>query len=193
MRLVIRALGLVACLVVTSTVRAAEKWADPRLPVPDGLDVWFDATTLAAASEADGSSPPRAGGSGAIEQLNVEGRGFSGARDRLNESYPFGTFQVLSLSSCAGESVKLFADAKPQAERPRTGDSIRPDELRVGARWANPGADKNGETGYLDGAIAEVLVYHRRLSDDERAKVEQYLTAKHAPLLALKVCRPARR
>src|SRR5436853_7275933 len=62
MRLVIRALGLVACLVVTSTVRAAEKWADPRLPVTDGLDVWFDATTLAAASEANGSSPPRAGG-----------------------------------------------------------------------------------------------------------------------------------
>src|SRR4051812_43008538 len=285
MRRVICALGLVACLVVTSTVRAAEKWADPRLPVPDGLDAWFDATTLAAASEANGNSPPRAGGavatwydgsghrrdvrqdapgkrpqyrvdlakaqsaiqfdgrddtvvadvagmelrdftvfvvgapfsnagmfraffavnergqndyttginidlgpggSGAFEQVNVEGRGFSGARDLLNDSFPHGTFHVLALVSGAGGSVKLFADAKPQAERPRTGDSIRPDELRVGARWANPGADKNGETGYLDGAVAEVLVYNRRLTDDERGKVEQYLKEKHAPLLALK-------
>lgn len=275
---------------------AAEKWADARLPVAEGLEVWLDATTLPAASGANGVSPPRAGGgvgvwydgsgkkrdarqdapgkrpqwrvdlaepqadfgelsrvaviqfdgrddtlvaevaglnlrdftvfvvgapfsnqgmfrallavnergkndyttginidlgpggSGAFEQVNVEGRGFSGARDLLSDgaSFPFGTFHVLALTSNAGGQVRLVADAKPQAERPRTGDPITPDELRVGARWANPGPNNAGETGYFDGAFAEVLVYRRKLSDADRAKVERYLRDKHAPLLALK-------
>jgi hypothetical protein len=41
---------------------AAEKWADPALPVTQGLEIWLDATRLPAAYEANGTSPPRAGG-----------------------------------------------------------------------------------------------------------------------------------
>src|SRR5205085_8278804 len=41
---------------------AAEKWADPALPVSDGLELWLDATRLPAAHEANGISPPRPSG-----------------------------------------------------------------------------------------------------------------------------------
>ncbi|MGH9172850.1 MAG: DUF7133 domain-containing protein, partial [Vicinamibacterales bacterium] len=45
--------------------------------------------------------------------------------------------------------------------------------------------------GFLEGDIAEVLVYNRALSDEERSRVEQYLAEKHAELLSKKFERPA--
>jgi putative heme-binding domain-containing protein len=284
------ALSLVLVLTLhPSPAPAAEKWADPKLPVADGLELWLDATRIAAASGAGGASPPREGGAvavwhdgsgnkrdarqdaparrpvfrtdmagpqaapvvqfdgrddgfladvpgidlkdftvfvvaspfsnhgtyramlsanvrgqndyttgfnidqgnagtGQFDRVNAEGRGFPGERDLLSDdaSFPFGTFHVLALTGDAGGAVRLAVDARPQAARPRGADPIEPDELRVGYRFANPAPGRDGETGFFDGAIAEVLVYGRALSDTDRAKVEQYLRAKHAPLLALK-------
>ena len=268
---------------------AAEPWADSKLPVTEGLQVWLDATRITAATEAGGASPPREGGAVAVwhdasgnnrdvrqdapgrrpvfrtdmkvsrpapvvqfdgrddglladvlglglkgftlfvvaspysnhggyrallaanvrgqndyttgfnvdqgnagtgnfERVNVEGKGFSGERDLLKDdvALPFGTFHVVALTAEAGKSVRVALDATPQAERPRGAESIEPTELRVGYRFANPGPDGNGEIGYFDGAIAEVLVYNRALHDADRAKVEQYLRDKHAPLFDLK-------
>ena len=288
MKRVVQRFAAIVCLLSCSRLYGAEKWADPRLPVSEGLEVWLDATTLAAATEANGASPPRAGGavatwfdasgtkrdarqdapgkrpvyvpdrgspkapvvqfdgrddavladvdgldlrdftlfvvaspysnqglframlavnernqndyttginvdlgpggSGSFETVNVEGRGFSGVKDLLNDgaSSPLGTFHTVALSSSAGGNVALSFDGAKHAQRPRTADPIRPHELRVGARWANPGPNNPGEMGYFDGAISEVLVYSRRLSDEERTKVEQYLRAKHAPLFEIK-------
>ena len=284
------ALSLVLVLMsLPSPAPAAEKWADPNLPVADGLGLWLDATRIAAAAEAGGASPPREGGAvsvwhdgsgtkrdarqdapgrrpvfrtgmtgtraapvvqfdgrddglladvpgidlknftvfvvacpfsnrgaframlstnvrgqndyttgfnidqgnagtGRFDRVNVEGRGFSGERDLLFDqaSFPFGTFHVLALTSDAGDAVRLAVDATPQATRPRGAGPIEPNELRVGCRFANPAPGRDGETGFFDGAIAEVLVYDRALTDDERAKVGKYLRHKHAPLFALK-------
>ena len=279
---------LTALAVLSARARGAEPWADPAMPVTNGLEFWLDATRVPQASGANAASPPRTGGalaawhdasgrkrdarqdapgrrpvfaevgakqpapvvqfdgrddalvadvdgidlrdftlfivaapysnqglframfavnernqndyttginvdlgpggSGAFEQVNVEGRGFSGARDLMNDgaSFPLGTFHTIALSSAAGQQVGLHLDGSMHSQRPRTADSIRPQELRVGSRWANPGPNNPGETGYLDGAIAEVLLFSRKLPDDERAKVEQYLRAKHAPLFEIK-------
>lgn len=129
----------------------------------------------------------KAGGA-AFDRINVEGRGFSGERDLLTDgaTFPFGTFHAVTLTSKKGGRVGLHVDGVAHASRPRTGDSLRPHEFRVGARWANPAPDRPGETGYLDGAVAEVLVFGRELPEEERVKVEAYLKKKHAPLLALK-------
>src|SRR5688500_12623174 len=59
-RLVFLCGALVLC--AGPNVWAAEKWADPKLPVTEGLELWLDAARLPAANEANGVSPPRAGG-----------------------------------------------------------------------------------------------------------------------------------
>src|SRR5688500_14130003 len=289
----ILALAGVLCLLTVAATRpclAAEPWADSKLPVRDGLELWLDAPRLPAAYEANTSSPPRAGGgvavwydasvrkrdaaqdapgrrpafrtdlvpgqavpvvafdgrddgllcqlaglalrdftvfvvaapfsnagtfrgflsanergkndyhtginvdlggggSGEWARVNVEGRGFSGERDLLADdaSFAFGTFHALALSSAAGRSeVSLRVDGKFQGSRPRQGgETLRPDELRVGYRFANP-TPAGGDIGFLDGAVAEVLVYDGVLADAELRSVEEYLAEKHAALLALK-------
>ena len=280
--------AILVCVVGSVASHAAEPWADPALPVTDGLELWLDATRTPAASEANALASPRPGGAlyawhdgsghkrdarqdgpgrrpvwrtdlasgpaspvvqfdgrddvlvadvtgvdlrdftvfavaapfssgafravlstnergqndyttgfnvdlgtgggDAFRKLNVEGRGFSGEKNLLKDgtSFPFGTFHTLCVTSAAGGQTSLRVDGAAQSDRPRTADPIRPDEFRVGARWCNPAPDRSGENGYLDGAVAELLVYRRRLSDEERGKVEQYLRAKHKPLLALK-------
>jgi len=46
----------------------------------------------------------------------------------------------------------------------------------------NVGNDPKGE--YLNGDVAEVLVYNRALSDQERLQIENYLTRKYLPMPA---------
>src|SRR5262249_46871002 len=67
-----------ACLVVlfAATASAAEKWADDRLPVTAGLELWLDASRLTA--RADGSrlesSPGGSGNGRHLCQENIEAR-----------------------------------------------------------------------------------------------------------------------
>src|SRR5213592_4556733 len=80
----------------------------------------------------------------------------------------------------------LWLDGKPQVTRPRTEKAMTPDELRIGYRFANPNDKGQGDMGFFDGCIGEVIVFSRNLSDAERNSVDDYLRRKHAPLLALK-------
>ena len=60
------------------------------------------------------------------------------------------------------------------------------DQMMIGARlYSNDPAQPPYAQGIFDGAIAEVLVYDRALSDAERQKVEQTLLAKTVALHAL--------
>src|SRR5262249_20718979 len=45
---------LVAALVSTAVGRSAEPWADPKLPITDGLELWLDATRPGEKKRADG-------------------------------------------------------------------------------------------------------------------------------------------
>src|SRR5688572_5055672 len=54
--------------------RAVEPWADPSLPVTQGLAVWLDAARLNAARAAAGL-PPLAGGAAADRWPDASGHG----------------------------------------------------------------------------------------------------------------------
>jgi putative heme-binding domain-containing protein len=115
--------------------------------------------------------------------LNVEGTGFGGAVDLLNEDLPMGAFHTLEALMAAGTGgVRLLVDGKAQGQRDRKGGSIHLDELTVGARFYTNDANPASVRGFLEGDIAEVLLYDRALTDAECATVRSYLTKKHAGL-----------
>jgi len=124
------------------------------------------------------------GGTARFEAINVEGLGFGGGRDLMTDTLPFGSFQVIE-ARAKGASVTLAIGGKPQGKRERKAESIRLDEITIGARfYANDGTPPAVGSS-LDGDIAEVLLYNRALSDDEVAKVRTYLKTKHDGLDAI--------
>lgn len=125
-------------------------------------------------------------GSATWNVVNAEGIGFQGAQNLRTDSVPLGTFQVISLAIREGDQgVRLFMNGKPHGTRPRTSQPIALDQFLVGARYYSNSATPPHATGHLDGEVAELLLYRRHLSDDERQQVEQYLQTKHRELLSL--------
>ncbi|HLZ07156.1 MAG TPA: LamG-like jellyroll fold domain-containing protein, partial [Chloroflexota bacterium] len=115
--------------------------------------------------------------------LNVEGKGFSGARNLRTGDSPLGELHTLAVTSDAeAKTVRLTVDGKPEGQRPRDGSSISLDEITLGARYYNnePGAQR--VQGFTRCDIAEVLVYDRVLSAEDAKKVQGYLDAKYAVL-----------
>lgn len=118
--------------------------------------------------------------------VNLEGAGFGGAVDIMGDDQPLGTFHVLSATLAPGKAgVKLFVDGKFSGQRDRAEGILRADELRVGARHYSNTAEPTFDQGFFDGDIAEVLLYDRVLSNEERQQVERYFKVKHADLLKL--------
>jgi putative heme-binding domain-containing protein len=129
-------------------------------------------------------------GSTRFESLNVEGAGFGGAVNLLTAGGEFGTVQRLCVTSAVGAGgTQLYVNGKPAGRRDRTESTLRMDQLTVGARFYTNGGPPQVR-GFLDGDIAEVLVYDRVLSDAERAAVEQYLVAKHGNQRKIAIPRP---
>jgi putative heme-binding domain-containing protein len=263
-----RLAALTLALILCPTSPAAEPWADPKLPVRDGLELWLDATTepapadgkLAAWRDASGKgrhlsqdkpdarpallkvggaavvrfdgiddhlratkqaaelkafaafvvAAPRqnlgnfrgllafnaAGqrdytsglnidlgpaGTPRFSVLNVEGRGFGGARNLRTADGPFGRLYTLEVSS-DGKAVRAAVDGKSEGERPRSGEPVSLDEITVGARYYNNVPGPQHVDGFTRCDVAEVLVYGRSLSADETKQVRDYLAAKYAAL-----------
>jgi putative heme-binding domain-containing protein len=118
-----------------------------------------------------------------LQQLNVEGKGFGRSRNLLKTAVPFGEFHTLAVS-CQGEKegVRLYFDGQDAGRRPRVLETFRFDHLVLGARCYSNTADPPFLSGFLDGDIAEVLLYNRVLSDAELRAVHDYLGRKHAGL-----------
>src|SRR5262249_12531006 len=115
----------------------------------------------------------------------VEGKGFQGALNLLRGPLPFGEFHTLEVQSRAGAGgVALFVDGKPAGRRDRQRGTLQVDDLTVGARFYTNTADPPFLQGFLDGDVAEVLLYDRLLADSERKAVLDYLGRKHAGLTA---------
>lgn len=128
-----------------------------------------------------------------FQTINAEGAGFGGGRDLLSESFDFGVPHILSLVCQVGANgVKLFVDGKLAGDRERQASTLRMDHLTVGARFYNNGG-KAGVRDFLEGDLAEVLIFDRALSDDERQKIERYLSEKHRELLQARIPRPGLR
>src|SRR5262249_45258593 len=67
---------------------------------------------------------------------------------------------------------------------------LRMDEFVLGARYYTLGGPPEVR-GFLDGDIAEVLVFDRALNDADRAAVDKYLAAKYGTVAPLPVPRSA--
>ncbi len=116
--------------------------------------------------------------------LNAEGAGFSGERNLLATGAPFGGFHVLALHVGAGKgSVRAILDGTSQGSRDRAAGTIRMDQCTLGARFTSLGGTPSVQR-FLDGDIAEVLLFDRALTDAESAQITGYLREKHAALFA---------
>ncbi|MDB5312940.1 MAG: hypothetical protein JWO38_7142 [Gemmataceae bacterium] len=275
--LIVLTLGILPGL---RAARAVEPWADQKLPVTDGLELWLDAARIDAAAKAtkekavaadgklaawfDGSGKarhlrqpaeaarpgvvrvgevavvrfdgeddhlrltqqngelkaftvfvvvaPRANpgdfrgflalnapggrdyetgltidmgpaGSPRFTELNVEGRGFGGARNLLKPGGPFGQlYQLEARGDPATRSIKLVVNGTSSGERPWDPSPLSSSEITVGARYYTNGPGPQQVRGFARADIAEVLVYDRALAADEATKVRGYLDAKHATL-----------
>ena len=74
-------LALALAFTLTASAPAVEPWADPKLPVTDGLELWLDASRIDAAAKANKASlPPTASSrSGSMARARA---GTSGNRSR---------------------------------------------------------------------------------------------------------------
>ncbi len=113
--------------------------------------------------------------------LNVEGRGFGGAKSLRTQESPFGQLQTLVVTSdWSVKTVRLEVDGQTEGERAREGDAISLDEITVGARYFNNDLGPQHVNGLVRADIAEVLLFNRALGAEEKASVLKYLDAKYA-------------
>jgi putative heme-binding domain-containing protein len=118
-----------------------------------------------------------------FSQLNVEGRGFGGARNLMDSSSPFGTLHVIeAVAAPDRKTVSLTFDGKAAAQRPFRPSALRMNEITIGARYYTNGPGAQQVRGWRAGDIAEVLLFSRVLTSAETKTVRSYLTAKYARL-----------
>src|SRR5206468_954429 len=103
-----------------------------------------------------------------------------GAADLLKGVMPFEDFQVIAITSAPGRpGIAAFVNGDPRGTRDRAPGKLRVDQLVLGARcFSNEDAPPYLQ-GFLDGDIAEVIVYDRVLSADQRSAVETYFKQKY--------------
>jgi putative heme-binding domain-containing protein len=116
-----------------------------------------------------------------FSSLNVEGRGFTGARNLRNRESPFGRLHTLAIASdAATKTIRLNVDGQWEGERPRDGTPISFDEITVGARFYTFAIGQQQVNGFGRSDIAELLLFSRVLTPDELARVEKYIDEKYA-------------
>jgi putative heme-binding domain-containing protein len=118
-----------------------------------------------------------------FDKFNVEGKGFGGAINLMKSAHPFGEFHTVEMVSKAGPGgVQLLIDGKPAGRRDRKAETLRMDSLTLGSRFYSNTEEPPSLRGFYHGDIAEVLLYDRALSDDDRKAVSSYLQEKYAGL-----------
>lgn len=121
-----------------------------------------------------------------FRSLNVEGHGFGGAQNLMFAAYPFGSLHVIDvIARPQAREVRLTVDgiSEPNVgRRDFVPSKLSFDEQTIGARFYTNGPGEQQVRGFLDGDIAEILIYRRELSAKELRRVRAYLTAKHTTL-----------
>lgn len=115
--------------------------------------------------------------------VNVEGKGFSGAKDVLEAEHRFGTPHILELRiDNLTRTVALTVDGQWQGSRPMTGEPINASEWTLGARYYTNGPGDQKIQGQASLDIAEWIVWDRGLTNAETRELRDYLTQRHAKL-----------
>ncbi len=117
------------------------------------------------------------GPEGFADWLNVEGAGQTGARNLLISPVATGKGHLFTVTS-GPQGTQLRADGTARGQRERGKVAFAMDRVAVGARFVEPEMRH-----FFHGQIAEVVFYNRRLADDEIARMERWLSAKHAGFL----------
>ncbi len=94
-------------------------------------------------------------------------------QDFLDDEVPFEGLAIIAVT-IDGQQTSVRLDGKPQKVAGGGSDLLTVPQVRLGARF-----HRQKYQGFFDGAISEVLVYGRSLSDAELAKVESYLGSKY--------------
>jgi putative heme-binding domain-containing protein len=124
------------------------------------------------------------GSDAGFDLLNVEGRGFGGVRNLITSSTPFRRLQMVAVTGgdAGPAGIKAYLNGQLQGSRERAAAAgmLRPDGLFIGARCYSNDPAPPFVSGFLDGDVAEVLLYDRLLSEKELADVTAYVIRKHA-------------
>ena len=121
-----------------------------------------------------------------LNNLNLEGRGFGGARNLLKTSSRFGELRIIECSADPQtRKIRLVVDGKAEGEREFVPGELTMDDITIGARfYTNEPNQPHIVRGFFHGDLAEVIIYNRVLSDTETRQVRDYLSRKHADLRA---------
>ena len=113
--------------------------------------------------------------------LNVEGRGFGGAKNLRTRESTFAGLHTLVISSDAKDkTVRLMVDGQAEGHRPRDVASVSMDEITLGARYYNNGAGPQHADGFGRSDIAELLIYNRALAPAELKSLRKYIDARYS-------------
>jgi len=116
-----------------------------------------------------------------LSSLNVEGRGFGGVKNLRTSDSSLGELVTLIVASNADDkSVSLTINGHVEGSRPRDGSAVAMDEVTIGARYFNNGTGPQAPNGFLRGDIAEVLVFNRKLGEEEIKRLQEYIDAKYS-------------
>jgi putative heme-binding domain-containing protein len=115
--------------------------------------------------------------------LNLEARGAGGATNLLTQPRPWRQPARIHVQAAA-DLFTLWVDGQSNGVRSRKEPRLAWDEVTLGARYYNnqEGPQQIAGPGAWD--IAELLLYDRPLSEEERRQVETYLSDKYANLAA---------
>jgi len=103
-----------------------------------------------------------------FDQISVEGAGrIGGQQDQMQRALPCGGLHLVVVVRDATE-VRLYVDGALEGTRPVTPATTVMEELRIGARYY-----AETERAYFHGGIAQLLLYTRALSDQERTRLEE--------------------
>ena len=128
-----------------------------------------------------------AGGSSTFDRLNLEGaKGGGGGGISLPFQSSFGVYNLLEVGY-GDLNDTVYVNGNSVGGRPGNTNIVSLQDLRIGARYYDNGG---GETGYLNGDIAEVILYDRLLSDTERQTIEQGLAGKYSTPFATSTPEP---
>lgn len=111
----------------------------------------------------------------AFNSLNVEGIKGGGATNLRTDAAPFGSGQVLLISTGGGSS-RLWVNGHEEEGRGASDAVTAMEELRLGGRFY-----MGAERGYFHGDISEVLVYRTQLAEPQRDGLIAHLMQKYGP------------
>ncbi len=103
-----------------------------------------------------------------LDTLTVQGDSIANRPNLIKDGFELGTFHTFCV-----DGGRLFIDGQAHGQAGSPQASVSPARWWLGAR--------DGK-GFFDGDVAEVIIYGRKLSDQERIKVERYLVGKHVGL-----------